>query len=88
MRFLQGGGGEWLSVGVLAQVSDESAASPRVWAGRNPVAAGLALAAFAVLCAVVLSFAPRLIEPDDYAYRASIVAMTQGHFPVAVHGPG
>jgi len=80
MRFLQGGGGEWLSVGVLAQVSDESAASPRVWAGRDPVAAGLALAAFAVLCAVVLSFAPRLIEPDDYAYRASIVAMTQGHF--------
>ncbi len=67
-------------VGALAQVSDESAASPRVSAGRDLVAAGLALAAFAVLCAVVLSFAPRLIEPDDYAYRASIVTMTQGHF--------
>ena len=67
-------------MGVLAEVSDEPAASPRVRAGRDPVAAGLALAAFAVLCALVLSFAPRLVEPDDYAYRASIVAMTQGHF--------
>jgi hypothetical protein len=39
-----------------------------------------ALAAFAVLCIVVLSAASRLVEPDDYAYRASIVAITQGHF--------
>ena len=67
-------------MGVLAEVSDEPAASPGVRAGRDPVAVGLALAAFAVLCAMVLSFAPRLVEPDDYAYRASIVAMTQGHF--------
>jgi hypothetical protein len=44
------------------------------------VAAGAALAAFAVLCAVALSAAPRLVEPDDFAYRASIVAMTHGHF--------
>ncbi len=40
----------------------------------------LAVAAFAVLCIVVLSTAPRLVEPDDYAYRASVVAMTEGHF--------
>ena len=40
----------------------------------------VALAAFAVLCIVVLSVASRLVEPDDYAYRASIVAITQGHF--------
>ena len=39
-----------------------------------------ALAAFAVLCAVALSFAPRLVEPDDHAYQASIVAITQGHW--------
>jgi hypothetical protein len=39
----------------------------------------LALAAFGVLCGVVLGFAPRLIEPDDYAYRASIIAITHGH---------
>jgi hypothetical protein len=66
-------------VGVLAQVGEEPAASPRVRAGRDLLAAGLALAAFAVLCAMALSFAPRLVEPDDFAYRASIVAMTQGH---------
>jgi hypothetical protein len=40
----------------------------------------LALAAFAVLCVLVLRASPYLPEPDDYAYRASIVAMTDGHF--------
>jgi hypothetical protein len=41
----------------------------------------LAIAAFAALCAVILSVAPQLgVEPDDGAYRASIVAMTEGHF--------
>jgi hypothetical protein len=44
------------------------------------VEAALALAAFTVLCAVVLSVAPQAAEPDDGAYRASIVAMTEGHF--------
>src|SRR5215471_4950653 len=39
----------------------------------------LAVAAFAVLCAVVLATAPQLMEPDDYAYRASIVGITDGH---------
>jgi hypothetical protein len=42
--------------------------------------AALAAAAFAALCAVVLSVAPQTAEPDDGAYRASIVAMTEGHF--------
>ena len=40
----------------------------------------LAVAAFAILCVVVLTVAPQLVEPDDYAYRASIVAITQAHF--------
>jgi hypothetical protein len=40
----------------------------------------LAVAAFAVLCVLVLRASPYLPEPDDYAYRASIVAMTHGHF--------
>jgi hypothetical protein len=40
----------------------------------------LAVAAFAALCAVVLSVAPQAAEPDDGAYRASIVAMTEGRF--------
>jgi hypothetical protein len=42
--------------------------------------ATLAVAAFAALCVVVLSVAPQAAEPDDGAYRASIVAMTEGHF--------
>jgi hypothetical protein len=40
----------------------------------------LAGVAFAALCVVVLSVAPQAAEPDDGAYRASIVAMTEGHF--------
>jgi hypothetical protein len=44
------------------------------------VEVALAVGAFAVLCIMVLTVAPFLVEPDDYAYRASIVAMTQGHF--------
>jgi hypothetical protein len=40
----------------------------------------LAVAAFAALCAVVLTVAPQVAEPDDGAYHASIVAITEGHF--------
>ena len=42
--------------------------------------AALAVIAFAALCVAVLSVAPQSAEPDDGAYRASIVAMTEGHF--------
>src|SRR6476660_2815274 len=41
--------------------------------------AALAVAAFTALCAVVLPVAPQAAEPDDVAYRASIVAITEGH---------
>jgi hypothetical protein len=34
---------------------------------------------FLGFCALVLSHATALLEPDDYAYRASIVALSQGH---------
>ncbi len=44
------------------------------------VEAALAVATFAALCVLVLSVAPQSAEPDDGAYRASIVAMTEGHF--------
>jgi hypothetical protein len=37
-------------------------------------------AAFAALCAMALSFVPRLVEPDDHAYQASIVGITHGHW--------
>ena len=67
-------------VDALAEVSDQSRASLSARAGRDWLASGLALAAFAVLCIMALSFAPKLVEPDDYAYRASIVAITEGHF--------
>src|SRR4051812_12929874 len=44
------------------------------------VEAALAVAVFVAFCAVVLAFPQRLgVEPDDGAYRASIVAMTDGH---------
>jgi hypothetical protein len=33
----------------------------------------------ATLCVIVLARAPQLLEPDDYAYRASIVALSEGH---------
>ncbi|HUC59613.1 MAG TPA: hypothetical protein VMA95_19590 [Streptosporangiaceae bacterium] len=59
----------------------------------------LAVAAFIVLCVVILRTAPQMPEPDDYAYQGSIVAMTDGHFlslstaqmdqlARQVHGPG
>jgi hypothetical protein len=48
--------------------------------GLDWLEAALAVAAYAVLCVLVLRVTPRLVEPDDFAYRASIVAMTQGHF--------
>jgi hypothetical protein len=39
----------------------------------------VALACFAVLCAAALLQPVTLQEPDDYAYRASIIALTEGH---------
>jgi hypothetical protein len=44
---------------------------------------GLALAAFAVLAVVALAKAPRLVEPDDYAYQASIIALAHGHLTLS-----
>jgi hypothetical protein len=36
----------------------------------------VALVAFAALCVAVLARSAQLLEPDDYAYRASIIALT------------
>src|SRR6476646_156290 len=44
------------------------------------VEAAIASAALAALCVAVLSVAPQAAEPDDGAYHASIVAITEGHF--------
>ena len=67
-------------VDALAQASGQARPATRVWVSRDHAAALAALAAFAVLCLIVLIVPARLVEPDDYAYRASIVAITQGHF--------
>jgi hypothetical protein len=53
----------------------DGTARRQVW-----VEAALAAVVFAVMCIAVLSVAAQTAEPDDGAYRASIVAMTEGHF--------
>jgi hypothetical protein len=52
----------------------------RRWTRWDLAEAALAVAAFAVLCVVILRTAPFMLEPDDYAYQGSIVGMTDGHF--------
>ncbi len=63
---------------VLAPVGEVRRTPARPGGDRAEIA--FAAAAFLVLCIAVLAAAPFLVEPDDSAYRASIVAMTQGHF--------
>ena len=63
-------------VPILTDVNPTTASSrvtPRRWGDLLLAALG-----FAGFCALVLSHATALLEPDDYAYRASIVAL-QGH---------
>jgi len=45
---------------------------------RSLVEPGVAVAAFALLCLVALTKSAALLEPDDYAYRASIIALSHG----------
>jgi len=40
--------------------------------------AAVAILSFVILCNVVLSQTPKMIEPDPYAYRASIYALAEG----------
>src|SRR5215472_7497239 len=61
------------------QVTSAAARRAGRWGAPCRLEVVLAVAAFAVLCMAVLSVAPQLVEPDDYAYRGSILAMTQGH---------
>jgi hypothetical protein len=50
------------------------AVSRAVW-----IEVAVALICFAVLSGATLTRSVSLLEPDDYAYRASIVALTEGH---------
>jgi len=43
----------------------------------------VAFAAVATLCVAVLTRSAQLLEPDDFAYRASIVALTHGHLTLS-----
>jgi hypothetical protein len=54
----------------------------RVTSGRGHLwlDVAIAAAAYLTLCLTTLSVAPQSAEPDDGAYRASIVAITEGHF--------
>ncbi|MFZ1062239.1 MAG: hypothetical protein WAN30_02080 [Acidimicrobiales bacterium] len=57
---------------------DDELDTPHVrW--RPSVPALLAVGGFAVFVILVLTKATALLEPDDYAYRASIVALSHGH---------
>jgi len=44
-----------------------------------PLEVVVAVLIFAAFCALVLVKSPQTLEPDDSAYRASIVALTHGH---------
>jgi hypothetical protein len=66
---------------VLAARAETGGADARRGIRLPHVEAALAALAFAVLCALVLSCPAQTgVEPDDGAYRASIVGMTEGHF--------
>src|SRR5580693_4770158 len=54
-------------------------ARPAARTGWDAGGVCLAAAAFLVLCVLVLRAVRYLPEPDDYAYRALVVAMTDGH---------
>jgi hypothetical protein len=65
---------------MTAAASTLPVASPRrLWSAEI----GVAVAAFAALCVAVLMRSTQLLEPDDLAYRASIVALTHGHITLS-----
>ena len=59
------------------ETADPARESPPGRFGRGEVL--VAVVALAALCVAVLVRSAALLEPDDFAYRASIVALTQGH---------
>ena len=52
---------------------------PRTRSRTIPVEIVVCLIVFAAFCVAVLTRTAQMLEPDDYAYRASIVALTHGH---------
>lgn len=66
----------------MTEIAAELRSTPRWWHARTGEIA-FAGAAFVALCIAVLVRATSLLEPDDLAYRASIVALTHGHLTLS-----
>ena len=65
----------WFSRSLVVNISETSLQNWWI-IRRAPVM--IAIASFVVFCNIVLSQAPKMIEPDPYAYRASISALADG----------
>jgi hypothetical protein len=61
----------------MSERINQPAASAPAASVRNEIL--VAVGVFVALCIGVLIRTPQLLEPDDFAYRASIVALSQGH---------
>jgi hypothetical protein len=61
-------------------VSDTDSAAERRHGRFGRAEVLVAVGAFAALCVAVVARSAQLLEPDDYAYRASIIALAQGHW--------
>ena len=71
---------------MLIPVTDQSTLSddgPAAPSRISPAEIIVAVAFFIALCVVSLTTAASLLEPDDYAYRASIVALTHGQIALS-----
>ena len=64
---------------VPPETDDNSTAASMATPWWRRVDVLVAVFGFVGFCALILSHATALLEPDDYAYRASIVALSQGH---------
>ncbi len=76
-----GAEGLWKRPAPRPLASSASSSLTRSGAGEVVVA----FACFLVLCAAVLSHPTKLVEQDAYAYRASIVALSEGHVTLSTN---
>ena len=66
---------------VIPPTLEEPVADPPEFAPSRAIwpEVAMAIATFLGFCIVILLKKAQLMEPDDYAYRASIVALSEGH---------
>ena len=72
-----------MSTATLIRTGAEPVAPTERRRGVSIAEVAVAAGAFAVFCVVVLTKATRLLEPDDSAYLASIVALSHGHLTLS-----